>query len=173
MSPYLGGNTGHGHQVEQSSTKAVFPHIDADPAVLPSSLDPFTITTTNGFLPLQTPQVGLPAQFHALTKLCEDMPIVKEDGRPGLLANYQLGPTIDEKKPLPDLTAQLDQLTTTDGELDLVVVTAAFRDYAFLASAYLLEPCWERWNRGLEGYGLGREKLPACIAGPLFKTAKM
>lgn len=122
---------------------------------------------------MQTPQVHLPDAFKPLAQLCEDMPIVKEDGKPGLLANYQLGPTIDEDKALPDLTAEIDSLITIDGQPDLVAVTAAFRDYSFLASAYLLEPCWERYSKGLEGYDLGREKLPACLAGPLVKTAKM
>ncbi|KAF2168777.1 hypothetical protein M409DRAFT_52791 [Zasmidium cellare ATCC 36951] len=172
MSPYL-STAAQDSEPPQSSTKAVFPHVDSDPAVLPSSLDPFTITTQNGFLPLQTPQIDLPAAFKPLTQLAEEMPIVKEDGQPGLLATYQLGPTIDEKKALPDLTNDIDSLVALDGKPDLVAVTAAFRDYSFLASAYLLEPCWERWNKGLEGYGLGREKLPACLAGPLVKTAKL
>lgn len=173
MSPYLSTAPGQDNEPPKSSTKAVFPHIDSDPAVLPSSLDPFTITTQNGFLPLNTPQIDLPSVFKPLNQLCEEMPIVKEDGQPGLLATYQLGPTIDEKKALPDLTTEMDSLIAADGQPDLVAVTAAFRDYSFLSSAYLLEPCWERWNKGLEGYGLGREKLPACLAGPLVKTAKL
>lgn len=173
MSPYLTSDPSREAEVPSTSTKAVFPHIDADPALLPSSLDPFTITTSTGFLPLQTPLVELPAAFKPLTKLADQMPIVKEDGQPGLLANYQLGPAIDEHKALPDLTAEIDTLIAADGKPDLVAVTAAFRDYSFLASAYLLEPCWERWNKGLEGYGLGRERLPACLAGPLVKTAKL
>lgn len=173
MSPYLNGGSSSGHDVQQSSTKAMFPHIDADPAVLPPSLDPFTITQATGFLPLANPQVDLPVAFSPLTKLCEDMPIVKENGQPGLLAHYQLGPTIDGMNPLPDLTVDIDRLVTAEGEPDLAAITAIFRDYSFVASAYLLEPCWERWSKGLEGYGLGREKLPACIAGPLYKTAKM
>ena len=123
--------------------------------------------------PLQTPQVDLPDVFAPLTDLVERMPIVKEDGTPGLLASYQLGPTIDLGNGLPDLIDHIDKLVTSDGKPDLVAVTAAFRDYAFLASAYLLEPCWERWNKDLEGYGLGRQKLPKQIAGPLVKTAKM
>jgi indoleamine 2,3-dioxygenase len=151
----------------------VFPYIDADPAMLPSSIDPFTITTHTGFMPFQTPIVELPPAFKVLTKLCDDMPIVKLDGTPGLLASYQLGPTVDGVKPLPDLTDEIDSLVAADGKPDLVMVTAIFRDYAFLASAYLLEPCWERWNKGLEGYGLGRQVLPACIARPLVKTAKL
>ena len=173
MSPYLSSGSQNEADVPSTSTKAVFPHIDADPALLPSSVDPFTITTSTGFMPLQTPQIDLPAAFKPLTQLADQMPIVKENGEPGLLATYSLGPAIDEHKALPDLTAEIDNLLAADGKPDLVAVTAAFRDYSFLASAYLLEPCWERWNKGLEGYGLGREKLPACLAGPLVKTAKL
>lgn len=121
---------------------------------------------------MHTPVVDLPVAFSALTKLAEDMPLVKLNGTPGLLALYQLGPTIDGGA-LPDLSTEIDKLAASDGLPDLALITAAFRDYAFLASAYLLEPCWERQSKGLEGYGLGREVLPACIAGPLVKMGKM
>lgn len=77
------------------------------------------------------------------------MPVVKTDGTPGLLATYELGPLINSKKTLPDLTAEIEKLMTPDGGLDMFAVTAAFRDYAFLASAYLLEPCWQRWCEGM------------------------
>ena len=111
--------------------------------------------------------------FSPLTKLLEDLPIVKVDGTPGLLATYQLGAAIDRHSVLPDLIAHIDSLVSDDGKPDLAAVTAAFRDYAFLASAYLLEPCWKRWNEGEEGYGTGREVLPKEIAGPLVKTAAL
>lgn len=153
-------------------TRQQFPHIDADPATLPATLDPFTITTSTGFMPLRTPRIDLPADFEVLQKLAEDLPVTKADGSPGLLATYDLGPTID-KGALPDLTDAIDDLVLPDGQSNLEDVTAAFREYAFLASAYLLEPCWERYDKGLEGYGLGRQTLPRCIAGPLTKTAKM
>ena len=144
-----------------------------NPATLPDSLDPFTITTSTGFLPLHHPVTHLPAPFAPLLKLASDFPIVRRDGTPGLLATYQLGSTV-EKGVLPDLTLQIDDLTTEDGKPDLAAVTAAFRDYAFIASAYLLEPCWERWNSDKDsGYGLGRKVLPSCIAGPLVKTAEL
>ncbi|PPJ52658.1 hypothetical protein CBER1_10871 [Cercospora berteroae] len=171
MSPYL-SSTAAQDEPRVSDTRAVFPHIHDDPATLSSSLDPFTITTQNGFLPLQTPQIELPPVFAPLQKLCDDMPIEKLDGTPGLLATYQLGPTIDEQKALPDLNHEIDNLIASDGKPDLVAVSAAFRDYSFLASAYLLEPCWEQWNK--DGtYGMGRPVLPKEIAGPLVKCAKM
>ncbi|EME80238.1 uncharacterized protein MYCFIDRAFT_56678 [Pseudocercospora fijiensis CIRAD86] len=172
MSPYLSGGTDHDDKVKVTNTATVFQHIHADPATLPPSLDPFTITTQNGFLPLQTPKVELPSVFAPLQKLCDDMPIEKLDGTPGLLATYKLGPMIDEQKALPDLNHEIDNLIASDGKPDLTAVSAAFRDYSFLASAYLLEPCWKQWN--IDGtYGTGRELLPKEIAGPLVKCAKL
>ena len=123
-------------------------------------------------MPLRAPRIDLLAGFESIQKLVEDLPVTKADGSRGLLATYQLGDTVDGGV-LPDLTDAIDKLVTPDGEKDLEAVTATFREYAFLASAYLLEPCWERYDRGLEGYGLGRQTLPRCIAGPLTKTAKM
>ena len=155
---------------------AALKHVDDDPTTMSRSLDPFTVTTSNGFMPLQTPQTALPKAFDPLIRLAERMPIVKEDGTPGLLASYQLGPTIDLSDALPDLTDEIDKLVVADedGKPDLVAATAIFRDYAFLASAYLLEPCWERWSKdSQQGYGLGRQVLPRNLAGPLCKTAKL
>lgn len=154
-------------------TAAALNHVEDDPVNMSRSLDPFTVTTSNGFMPLQTPQTELPKAFDPLVRLLDRMPIVKEDGTPGLLASYQLGPTIDLSDALPDLTGEIDKLVA-DGKPDLVAATAVFRDYAFLASAYLLEPCWERWSKdSQQGYGLGRQKLPRNLAGPLVKTGKL
>jgi indoleamine 2,3-dioxygenase len=157
----------------QQHSTAVLQHVEDDPANMSRTLDPFTVTTSNGFMPLQTPETKLPKAFDPLIRLCERMPIVKEDGSPGLLASYQLGPTIDLSDALPDLTDEIDNLLV-DGKPDLVAATAVFRDYAFLASAYLLEPCWEKWSKdSQQGYGLGRQRLPRNLAGPLTKTAKL
>lgn len=151
----------------------IFPYLNANPATVPKSVDPFTVTTKTGFLPLSSPQICLPDPFGPVEKLVAEAPIVKEDGTPGLLAHFKLGPTIDNGA-LPDLTLHIDNLLAEDGKLDLTAVTAIFRDYSFLASAYLLEPCWEMWSKDQNaGYGLGRPKLPKEIAGPLFKTAQL
>jgi hypothetical protein len=95
---------------------AVLQHVEDDPTNMSRTLDPFTVTTSNGFMPLQTPETKLPKAFDPLIKLCERMPIVKEDGSPGLLASYQLGPTIDLSDALPDLTDEIDNLLV-DGML--------------------------------------------------------
>ena len=157
--------------VELSSTVKRFPHILDSPSTLPSSLDPFTITISTGFLPLSTPSVTLPDFFQPLDSLLSRLPVVKGDGTPGLLATYELGPAALE---LPDLTSEIDKLVVEDGTPDLFTITALFRDYAFVASAYLLEPCWENWVKNpKDGYGLGRDTLPRSVAGPMYRCAEL
>ena len=151
----------------------LFPNIKADGTNLPRSADPFTVTTTTGFLPCRSPPLRLPAQFDALSAILDDMPITKADGSAGLLATFKLGPLIDSGA-LPDLSSHISGLRLQNGDLDLEAVTALFRDYSFLASAYLFEPCWETWSKNHDaGFGLGRGLLPQCIAAPLVKAADM
>ena len=173
MSPYINEAFNSSQVGNSDDLKTLFPHIDEDPETLSASLDPFTITTATGFLPLRPPQVDLPCKFRPLQTLAENLPVVKLDGTPGLLSSYQVGLAVDSKKALPDLINEIDTLIAADGRPNLAAVTAVFRDYSFVASAYLLEPCWERWSKGFDGFGLGREVLPRCIAGPLMKTARM
>lgn len=176
----------------------VFPHFYEDPKHVARTLDPFTVNSTTGFLPNKLPVKDLPAAFASLQKIVEEMPVLKLDGTAGLLAGYQLGPLIDEGKALVDLTDRIAEMKVPEtGELDLHIVTALFRDYSFVASSYLLEPCWKTWNEGgsmraqnvdgkaktdggcphqVEGsseYGLGRTVLPACIARPLVRLAEI
>lgn len=154
-----------------SSTEAVFPYINHDPATLPQSVDPFTITTGSGFMPYRVAPTELPPVFKPLTDLLERMPVLRLDGKPGLLATYELGQAV---KDLPDLTHEIDSVLTKDGKKDLFTLTAIFRDYSYVASAYILEPCWENWRKNPEnGYGLGREILPHSIAGPMWRCAEM
>lgn len=93
------------------------------------------------------------------------MPIKTLDGTPGLLASFTLGETV--LKELPDLTSAIDKYKD-----DLPLMNALYRDYSFLASAYLLEPCHERFIKG-EGYGLGRQTLPSIISLPISRCAKL
>ncbi|EEP77285.1 conserved hypothetical protein [Uncinocarpus reesii 1704] len=150
---------------------AKFPHVLDDPTTLPRSLDPFTITTSTGFMPLIIPPVELPEVFAPLTSLLSRLPVEKADGTPGLLATYELGPAVLE---LPDLTSEVDKLITEDGKPDMFTITAVFRDYSFLASSYLLEPCWKNWKSNPDGgYGLGRDTLPHSVAGPMYRCAEI
>jgi len=129
------------------------------------SLPAFMVSTTRGFLPRQDPIVTLPKEFAAAESLLQRMPIKTLSGEPGLLANFTFGETL--LKELPDLSAEVEKYRD-----DLVVMNALYRDYSFLASAYLFEPCHERYMRG-EEYGLGRQSLPRCIALPIVKVAEL
>jgi indoleamine 2,3-dioxygenase len=129
------------------------------------TLPAFMVSRTRGFLPRQEPVVELPREFAALESLLQRMPIKTLSGEPGLLANFTFGDTL--LKELPELSTEVEQYRD-----DLVVMNALYRDYSFLASAYLFEPCHERHMRG-EEYGLGRQSLPRSIAMPIVKVAEM
>ncbi|CAG7954727.1 unnamed protein product, partial [Penicillium nalgiovense] len=114
----------------------------------------------------------LPEAFSALLSLVNRLPVVRLDGKPGLLATYELGPAV--KAELTDLTDEVEKLVLPDGSHDRFTIAAVFRDYTFLASSYLLEPCWEHWNKDPEGgYGLGRDVLPQSVARPMYRCAEI
>lgn len=130
-----------------------------------TTLPAFMVSTTRGFLPRAEPLVSLPAEFVALESILSRMPIKTLDGMPGLLATFTLGETV--LKELPDLTSAVDKYKD-----NLPLQNALYRDYSFLASAYLLEPCHERFLKG-EGYGLGRQTLPSVISLPISRCAEL
>lgn len=130
-----------------------------------TTLPAFMVSTTRGFLPRSDPIVHLPADFDVLESILRRMPIKTANGTPGLLATCTLGETV--LKELPDLTAAIDKYRD-----NLPLMNALYRDYSFLASAYLLEPCHERFMKG-ESYGLGRQTLPAVISLPISRCAEL
>jgi indoleamine 2,3-dioxygenase len=129
------------------------------------SFPAFMVSTTRGFLPRQEPVTKLPDEFAAVEALLSRMPVKTLSGEPGLLATFTFGDSV--LKGLPDLSGAVEKYRD-----DLVLMNALYRDYSFLASAYLLEPCHERYLKG-EPYGLGRQSLPRCIALPIVKIAEM
>ncbi|CAK7199032.1 hypothetical protein SEUCBS139899_001700 [Sporothrix eucalyptigena] len=134
-----------------------------------TSLPAFMVSKTRGFLPRAEPVVELPAAFAPLEDLLTRMPVKRLDGTPGLLAEGKLGDAILKDGLLPDLTDAIDEPSVRH---NLPLLNALYRDYAFLASAFLLEPCHLRFLKG-EPYGLGRDVLPACIARPIARTARI
>lgn len=129
------------------------------------TLPAFMVSTSRGFLPRQDPVAKLPSEFEALESILTRMPIKTALGEPGLLAKGTLGDTV--LKELPDLSTAIDLHRD-----DLPLMNALYRDYSFLASAYLLEPCHHE-NLRSGSYGLGRDKLPRHIALPITKVAEM
>jgi indoleamine 2,3-dioxygenase len=130
-----------------------------------TSLPAFMVSTTRGFLPRTEPIVSLPEEFAVLESIMTRMPIKTAAGTPGLLATFTLGETVLHE--LPDLTSAVEKYKD-----NLPLQNALYRDYSFLASAYLLEPCHERYLKG-ESYGLGRQTLPHMISLPISRCAKL
>lgn len=97
------------------------------------------------------------------------MPIIKRDGREGLLAKGLLGAA---SKEIPEYS--IDDYHSGNGSIksDNRLLHALFRDYTFWASAYLLEPCHLKYLKD-KSYGLGRSILPSNIARPLTKIASL
>ncbi|KAJ4467817.1 IDO-domain-containing protein [Lentinula aciculospora] len=138
--------------------------LDAN-SIISTSTPPFTVSTHRGFLPISDPPFTLPPPFAPLESLLCRMPIVTIDGTPGLLSSGKLGETVENE--LPDLSGEVEKFKGDAG-----IMNAIYRDYSFLLSAYLLEPCHQRFVRG-EGYGLGRQRLPVVIAKPMVKVAEI
>ncbi|OMH82480.1 Indoleamine 2,3-dioxygenase 1 [Zancudomyces culisetae] len=120
----------------------------------------FFVSGQNGFLPRQDPLEKLPEQYKELEELMNEMPLTANNGK-GLLALGKFGEQVDARLPLYDLTGVTDQR----------LLAALFRDYTFLASAYLLEPCDIQYLK-TGSYGLGRQTLPKNIAVPLEVVAE-
>ncbi|KAK6520364.1 hypothetical protein TWF506_000636 [Arthrobotrys conoides] len=131
-----------------------------------TSLPAFMVSTTRGFLPRQDPPAVLPSEFEALESILQDMPIRKASGEPGLLHSCELGARVES---FPNLVAEIDKYRDNK-----VILNALYRDYSFLLSAYLFEPCYDTYLKtdGRE-YGLGRARLPASIAQPMAKVAEL
>lgn len=126
-------------------------------------LPEFFVNCETGFLPRHEPLVKLPEPYDIINQILDDMPLIKDNGEPGLLARGELGnriisslPTFFEMEDVPE-NSQL--------------VSALFRDYTFLASAFLLEPCHLNFLQTGE-YGLGRDYLPVSISLPLIKLSE-
>ncbi len=89
------------------------------------------------------------------------MPLIKADKTPGLCATGEFGDAVLRELPL----YEVDDITDTR------LLTALFRDYSFVASSYLLEPCDLSFRKN-GTYGEGRSVLPKCIAVPFVKIAE-
>ncbi|KAL2264738.1 hypothetical protein VTJ83DRAFT_7248 [Remersonia thermophila] len=155
------------------TTLCRYPVLD-DPRPDDTTLPAFMVSTTRGFLPRMDPVVDLPPEFAPLESLLQRMPVRTASGEPGLLDPERPGSDGEGNdlkeavlRELPDLTDAVDKYKD-----NLPLMNALYRDYSFLASAYLLEPCHARFVRG-EGYGLGRDVLPACVARPIARCARI
>ena len=126
-------------------------------------LPEFTVNYETGFLPRHDPLERLPEKFDIINQILDEMPLIKDNGEKGLLAKGTLGSTILEKLPIFFEKEEIPENSR--------LLAALFRDYTFLASAFLLEPCHLNFLEN-GNYGLGRDYLPVSIALPLIKISE-
>ena len=117
----------------------------------------FSIDSKNGFLPIKEPLRNLPSRYETLQQLIDKMPVLKEDGTPGILANH--GSIEEAIKILPNY------LDLVKLEKDSFVNAALFRAYSFLASAYTLSPSHHKFLKTGK-YGMANDRLPSNISQP-------
>ncbi|CUS15120.1 unnamed protein product [Tuber aestivum] len=116
------------------------------------ALPAFMVSTTRGFLPRDEPITKLPAEFAALDTLLHRCPLETATGEAGLLSQGRLGEVVEQE--FPNLAEHVTKFAN-----DQVMLTALYRDYSFLASSYLLEPCHHNMLKS-GSYGLGRSFQP-------------
>lgn len=143
----------------------------------------FNVCARHGFLPSSHPATTLPPDFQAVQDVIDAMPVwlrYAEDGTGthGLLHTPGALPTAVEA--LPNYLALVEPLSAPQ---DAKLLHVLFRAYAFVASAYLLEPAYasqsfpddpelsERQRKRL-CYGRGSSRLPANVAQPFCAAAR-
>ena len=122
----------------------------------------FEVNSTNGFLPKHEPLRVLPDRYIGLQKVIDDMPIKKEDGSDGLLSIE--GAIEKSVKDLPNYKELVDK------EDDPFMLSALYRAYAFLASAFTLAPAHFGYLKTGK-YGKAHNYIPEQIAQPLVSVS--
>lgn len=123
----------------------------------------FEVNAKNGFLPKVAPLQKLPATYAALQEVIDEMPIVKDDGTPGLLAiEGKIEAAVDQ---LPNYLAEVSK------ETDPVLLQALYRTYAFITSAYTLAPAHFTFLKTGK-YGKAYNRLPAQVAQPFVAVSE-
>jgi len=123
----------------------------------------FSVDPTHGFLPIAEPLAQLPESFTSLQKLIDQMPIVKDNGSPGLLAIEGAF-----EKAVMNLPNYVDLVKS---EQDPFVLAALFRAYGFVTSAYTLAPSHHSFLKTGK-YGKAHGVLPSNIAQPFAAVAE-
>jgi indoleamine 2,3-dioxygenase len=100
-------------------------------------------------MPRVEPLQHLPPKFAPVEKLLDAMTIEQPNGKKGLLWTGDFGKAVEKELPLIDVSDVKDP----------VLLSALFRDYAYIASSYLLEPCDIEFRKS-KSYGLARDILP-------------
>jgi indoleamine 2,3-dioxygenase len=120
----------------------------------------FSDIDKHGFLPSQKPMITLPSEFKALNEALDAMRFLQNGQETGLLAKNELRKQIDAN--FPNLIEAIKKSDPNDARLQ----GALFRDYSFLSSGYMLEPCHINYLK-TKNYGRGSDHIPETLAVPM------
>lgn len=123
----------------------------------------FNVSPQFGFLPVKHPLQQLPETYHDLQQVLDQMPVRTGESSYGYLN--------DPDAIVAPVMAIRDHVDEIKKEKDVFVLQALFRSYAFLSSAYLLEPSFQQFRKD-QHYGKARNVLPAQIARPFCEVAQ-
>lgn len=131
----------------------------------------FSIRSDCGFNPPEEPLTKLPEEYHILQDVLDHLPfwLDKETEKKGTLGEE--GRIVVEVRRIPNYMDRIKTIDASDKKQQSLFA-ALFRGYAFLTSAYLLEPTYhEKLKTG--NYGKARTTLPANLAKPFCYVAKI
>ena len=123
----------------------------------------FNVSAAHGFLPAVPPLVTLPPTYEALQAVLDKMPVQLSNGEPGYL--HFPGKIQEIANQIPNYLAQVKE------ESDIRIIQALYRGYAFLTSAYTLEPAFQHFKQK-GSYGKAINVLPANIAQPFVAVSE-
>jgi indoleamine 2,3-dioxygenase len=123
----------------------------------------FDVSAAHGFLPAVPPLITLPHTYQALQTVLDNMPIQLSNEQPGYL--HFPGKIQEVANQLPNYLAEVKQ------ESDIRIIQALYRGYAFLTSAYTLEPAFQH-HKQTGTYGKAMNTLPANIAQPFVAVCE-
>ena len=123
----------------------------------------FNVSAAHGFLPELPPLVTLPPTYEALQSVLDKMPVQLSNGEPGYL--HFPGKIQEVANQIPNYIAQVKE------ESDIRIIQALYRGYAFLTSAYTLEPAFQHFKQ-TGSYGKANNVLPANIAQPFVAVSE-
>jgi len=123
----------------------------------------FNVSAAHGFLPAVPPLIALPTSYQALQDVLDNMPIQLGNEQNGYL--HFPGKIHEVANQLPNYLAQVKE------ESDIRIIQALYRGYAFLTSAYTLEPAFQHFKQ-TGAYGKANKVLPANIAQPFVAVSE-
>lgn len=123
----------------------------------------FNVSSEHGFLPIKEPLVRLPEQFNKLQEIIDNLHVIQDEERKGILgrANH----VVVEIVSMPNYKGLIEN------ETDVFILQALYRAYTFITSGFTLELSYQEFIKN-GNYGQARALLPSNIAEPLVLVSE-